>query len=65
MNKLKGKIALITGGTSGMGAAMAELFAEEGAFVIILGRNVNRGGWKRIKSIGNMKKCVVSFIPVM
>lgn len=44
MNKLKGKIALITGGTSGMGAAMAELFAEEGAFVIILGRNVNRGG---------------------
>ena len=43
MNKLAGKIALITGGTSGIGGASAELFANEGATVILVGRNVQRG----------------------
>jgi NAD(P)-dependent dehydrogenase (short-subunit alcohol dehydrogenase family) len=37
MNKLKNKIALITGGTSGMGAATAQRFHEEGAAVIVTG----------------------------
>lgn len=40
--KLKDKVAIITGSTSGMGRATAELFAREGAKVVITGRNEQR-----------------------
>lgn len=43
MGKLEGKIALITGATSGMGEAFAKLFAEEGAYIIVVGRNRKKG----------------------
>ena len=44
MNRIEGKIALITGGTQGLGAAIAGLFAKAGAAgIAIVGRDQAKG----------------------
>ena len=41
--RLEGRVAVITGGTSGIGSATAVRFAGEGAAVAVIGRNSERG----------------------
>ena len=43
MPALEGKVAVITGATSGIGASSAELFVAEGAQVVIAGRRKDKG----------------------
>ncbi len=62
MNELKSKIALITGGTKGIGYGIAEALMQEGINVAITGRTLatakeaanklNEKGYKNIKAIG-------------
>jgi NAD(P)-dependent dehydrogenase (short-subunit alcohol dehydrogenase family) len=51
MKKLEGKVAVITGATSGMALATAKLFVEEGAYVFITGRRQQQLD-EAVKAIG-------------
>jgi NAD(P)-dependent dehydrogenase (short-subunit alcohol dehydrogenase family) len=52
MKKLEGKIAVITGGNSGIGLATAQRFIDEGAYVFITGRRQSELD-AAVKQIGN------------
>ena len=52
---LKGKTALITGGTRGIGAAIADIFAQAGANIIITGTN-KEGVDSRVKELSGISK---------
>ena len=43
MDRLKGKVVIVTGSTSGIGIGIAKLCAKEAAQVVVTGRNVERG----------------------
>ena len=43
MGRLENKVAVVTGATSGIGEAVATMYAKEGAKVVTVGRNETKG----------------------
>ena len=54
MDRLKNKIAVVTGATSGIGEATALMYVKEGAKVVLVGRNEEKGAalLKQIEEMG-------------
>ncbi|MCS5569705.1 MAG: glucose 1-dehydrogenase, partial [Pseudomonadales bacterium] len=59
MGRLSNKVAIITGGASGMGAATAKRFVDEGAHVIIADLQVDKGN-ELAESLGNNATFIVT-----
>ncbi len=55
--RLQGRVALITGGTEGIGFATAELFLQEGARVVITGRSEQKGrrASRKLSKLGDVE----------
>lgn len=60
--RLQGKRALVTGSTSGIGAAIAQAFAQEGAQVIITGRNAQQGELlvETLRAVSGWALCILA-----
>ena len=57
--RLAGKIAVVTGGTSGIGEATVRLFVDEGARVVIVARNAQPGE-RLVKELGAEHACFLA-----
>jgi NAD(P)-dependent dehydrogenase (short-subunit alcohol dehydrogenase family) len=62
--KLEGKVALVTGGSSGIGFATAAQFIKEGAFVYITGRRQTELD-KQQKSLDSMQRAFGRMPPAL
>ena len=61
MGRVEGKVAIVTGAASGLGAADARLLAEEGASVVLTDINVEAGESLAQEIGGHLRKFVLLY----